>query len=178
MSKSVTKGEGVLQVSTSHPARWTDSAKTGCSVVLVESLQVLHHRAPSVLWIRESLWIVWPVGTPKSDQGQSVTAAGSRFCCYPFPFTSDAAVLAQDSGKLRGCPAGLGHPRPGPGGCVSTGSCADSEEGQAAKSRSLPGSHWRSHRHLWVTMWSWKPSRAWSCSTHPQSSRPHGSLLS
>lgn len=166
MSRSVAKVEGVLQMS------------TVCSVVLVEPLQVLDHHAPSMLLIHESLWIVWPLGTPGSDQEQSVTAAGSSFCLNPFLFTFDAAVLAQDSRKLRGRPAGLGHPHISPGGCVTAGSCADSAEGQAAKSRSFTGSPWKSHRHLWLTMQSWKPSKAWSCSTYPQSSRPHSSLLS
>lgn len=70
------------------------------AVVAVESLQVLDHHAPSMLLILKSLWIVWPVGTPKCDQG--VTAGGSRFCLYPFLFTLDAAVLAQDSQELCG----------------------------------------------------------------------------
>ncbi|RMC07618.1 hypothetical protein DUI87_17094 [Hirundo rustica rustica] len=57
--------------------------------------------------------------------------------------SSPVQILTErlDSQKLRGQPAGLGHPRTSPGWCVTAGSCADSEEGQATKSRSLTGSH-------------------------------------
>lgn len=130
MSRS---GEGVLQMSASPLARWTSSAKTGCSMVVVESLQVLDHHAPSMVLVLESLWMVWPVGTPECDQRQSVTAGGSSFSLHPFLFTFDAAVVAQDSRKLHRGPAGLEHPQTASsGGCVT--SCADREEGQPANS--------------------------------------------
>lgn len=165
MSRS---GEGVPQMSTSPLARWTSSAKTGCSMVVVESLQVLDHHAPSMVLVLESLWIVWHVGTPKCDQGQSVTAGGSSF-------SSSLLMLLlclRTHGSFMEGLLDWNIPRQPPQ--VGVWPPVQTERTDNLPTAST-GSHWRSHRHLWLTMLRWKP---WSCSTHPLSSHPHGSSLS